>query len=418
MKVFLIIIISFPLFGCDDDPQYIENNTNNQISCGNGQLDENETCDGTLVRETCGENGYWSGKPTCDSCCFADYSSCEVVDIMKLGTYQTSCALTTSGNAYCWGTGEYGEIGNGEFLQQIRATPVLMPSEIRFEDITVGYNNVHALDMDGRIWRWGINDYGEANNLSKSSIPLLFESAIYIYPYTKIESGGMHSCALDSSGSLWCWGKNFFGSLGIGSSEILNVALPQKIVTNDDVAFVDFSVGYISTCGLDINGNIWCWGENKSNMLCNNETVDTTVPVKITPPDGVDFSEVSVGNGMISIKTSEGGVYICGTRMETPELTKVEFPEDITIAQMSDDHGITNIGTIVNWHYFSSGDFQLEDVSTGGINKVIKIHAGLQAVFFIDNDGYPWATGFNDKGMLGVGEEGTYRFPVKLLPPL
>jgi alpha-tubulin suppressor-like RCC1 family protein len=92
---------------------------------------------------------------------------------------------------------------------------------------------------------------------------------------TQISAGGNHTCALMSSGGVRCWGDNFFGQLGDGSSQQWRSAPTADVITNA----VAVAAGGTFTCALLANGGVRCWGDNHLGQLG-----DGTIISRATPP--------------------------------------------------------------------------------------------------------------------------------------
>ena len=127
-----------------------------------------------------------------------------------------SCALLSNGQVDCWGDNEVGQLGNGTTGTYV-ATPVQVTGISNATAISAGTGGAHscALLATGRVECWGSNDYGQLGNGSTtdSSTPVQVSG---ISNATAISAGGAHSCALLATGEIYCWGLNEDGQLGNG----------------------------------------------------------------------------------------------------------------------------------------------------------------------------------------------------------
>jgi len=141
------------------------------------------------------------------------------------GDYHT-CALTTAGDAQCWGGSGYGQAPSGGV-----AGP--------FTAITAGEYHTCALTTAGDAQCWGRNSSGQAPSGGVAG------------PFIAITGGSSHSCALTTAGDAQCWGYNSLGQAPSGG-----VAGPFTAIT----------AGYLYTCALTTGGDAQCWGRNSSGQ--------------------------------------------------------------------------------------------------------------------------------------------------------
>jgi alpha-tubulin suppressor-like RCC1 family protein len=178
-----------------------------------------------------------------------------------------SCGLTAAGAAWCWGGGNEGGnagfLGNGTILKSF--APVKVLSDSAFKQISIGLHNTCALTNAGQAWCWGRNARGELgdSSLTPRAAPVLVRGTSR---YSKISLGIEHTCALVISGSAQCWGHNRFGQLGSGNVLYNSFGLVQTIPVRvqGTVSFVDISSGGEHTCALRTDGVVDCWGINAS----------------------------------------------------------------------------------------------------------------------------------------------------------
>jgi alpha-tubulin suppressor-like RCC1 family protein len=123
-----------------------------------------------------------------------------------------TCALNSSGNAYCWGHSRRGELGNGTNDGSESPVAVTMPAGVTFTAITSGNYLVCALASTGAAYCWGNPiGVGLGNGATTSSnVPVAVTMPAGV-TFTAIETsstlaGSPHTCALASSGNVYCWG--------------------------------------------------------------------------------------------------------------------------------------------------------------------------------------------------------------------
>jgi alpha-tubulin suppressor-like RCC1 family protein len=132
------------------------------------------------------------------------------------GGYHT-CAVTTDYHAYCWGRGQYGQIGNGKTYLSYWPRPVSGGLSVR--RVTAGIFHTCAETTGSRAWCWGSNSYGATGNGGTQYEHFLKPVAVAGgLSFAQMSAGGWHTCAKTAAGAGFCWGYGFFGQLGDGSS--------------------------------------------------------------------------------------------------------------------------------------------------------------------------------------------------------
>ncbi|NBY46236.1 MAG: hypothetical protein EBQ56_00370, partial [Proteobacteria bacterium] len=120
-----------------------------------------------------------------------------------------ACGLTASGQAMCWGNNSSGELGDGTTAS--RDTPVAVASHSRtaYSRITVGGSFTCGQTTTGAVQCWGYNAYGQVGDGTSGTNRVV--PASVTFPETvnaaQVVAGGIHACALASSGTLYCWGR-------------------------------------------------------------------------------------------------------------------------------------------------------------------------------------------------------------------
>ena len=173
-----------------------------------------------------------------------------------------TCALMLDGTVKCWGANVNGELGVGKTYES-SAVPVTVTGLNHVIAIAVGSLHACALIADGTMKCWGYNYYGQLGNGSTTDAysPTLVKGLQG--PVVGIATGMDHTCAIVLGGSVQCWGYNFY--LQLGNSNINNAPLPVQV---SGLGFVTaIAAGDYHTCALEASGNVYCWGEGLSGQL-------------------------------------------------------------------------------------------------------------------------------------------------------
>jgi alpha-tubulin suppressor-like RCC1 family protein len=127
-----------------------------------------------------------------------------------------TCALDIAEAAFCWGWGVYGQRGDGTWTHGAYS-PVPVIGGHTFSRIAAGRGHTCALDTSGAAYCWGLNWAGGLGNgnTTNTSAPV---AVLGGHSFVQIDLGLHHTCAEDGDGALFCWGGNDFGQLGDGTT--------------------------------------------------------------------------------------------------------------------------------------------------------------------------------------------------------
>jgi alpha-tubulin suppressor-like RCC1 family protein len=173
-----------------------------------------------------------------------------------------ACALTTTGKVWCWGKDDYGQVGINVVGSQI-ATPTQVASTLSFTALAVTLTSACALTTTGQAYCWGDGRQGQIgwNGLGSSPAPYAVSGG---RTFTAITAGAGHVCALEAGGAVWCWGDNQLGQLGVALAPAatcggqLCSAVPVQV--QGGLSFRQISAGIGQTCGVTTAGEVYCWG--------------------------------------------------------------------------------------------------------------------------------------------------------------
>jgi alpha-tubulin suppressor-like RCC1 family protein len=188
---------------------------------------------------------------------------------------QHTCGILTCGQAYCWGVNFSGTIGDST-MTEFYESPVAVAGGHSFKSISGADDHTCAITTVGAAYCWGVNNEGQIGNDFESTtrFPLPVLGGIV---FEIIATGGAHSCALTPTGVAYCWGRNLEGELGNGSRD--NSGVP--IAVNTQVQFTEISVGNTHTCGMSTLGEAYCWGGNETGQLGVGSGLARLVPASV-----------------------------------------------------------------------------------------------------------------------------------------
>ncbi len=216
---------------------------------------------------------------------------------------QHGVVVYDNGTLYSWGSNERGQLGDLSILSKIAPSQESSQSDAWNDNknsVSAGYSYTMAIKNDGTLWGWGANDYGQLGikRLNEHRQPT--QEDTNATDWSTVSSGASHTLALKTDGTLWAWGNNGFGALGDGST--LNSRKPIHIKVG--TAFKRISAGYNHSLAIDANGALWSWGDNENGQLGIGSTTNISTPQKV----GISNNWVTVSAGKnFSIGTQKDG---------------------------------------------------------------------------------------------------------------
>jgi alpha-tubulin suppressor-like RCC1 family protein len=210
-----------------------------------------------------------------------------------------ACARTAGGILYCWGSNDFGQLGADTLLTPrcgsgvgfyCAMAPVASAAGLAAATVSAGSTHTCALAPGGMGYCWGSNEYGVLGNPSApgGSAPVRVAGASV---FTQISSGADHTCAVDADGEAWCWGLDTFGQLGNASTSSacpafgnVRVCATSPALVLGAPTFKAVSAGSGHSCGLTPGGEIWCWGRGAEGQLGDGASMSSETLVRVARP--------------------------------------------------------------------------------------------------------------------------------------
>lgn len=307
----------------------------------------------------------------------------------KVNCLQHSCALQTNGRLACWGPNTYGQIGNDSTTVVAIPTTITIPNTANisnWKDFSIGSNHTCAIDYLDQLWCWGSNHRGQLghSNSSTSIIPTLV--ATINNQWRTISAGVEHSCGIKTDGSLWCWGSNREGQLGLNSQS--DREAPSRVGSDNDWKSVHLGGDFSETsCAMKEDASLYCWGSNRFGQHGDNRG-DQNIPTKV----GDGYREIHVGGFHTCGITTSNGVNCWGSNSDGQlGNTSIEsgsslYPRTSTPTPISD-------GNLNDWLTLSLGQYHTvglrgsnSELYAWGDNQFGQLGMGENNGFFIDDD--------------------------------
>jgi alpha-tubulin suppressor-like RCC1 family protein len=286
-------------------------------------------------------NGQTLGGPTDDG--FAPkqvQGLSNVIDVS--GRFSFGLALRADGTVWGWGSDLYLDLGHD--AGDDTSVPVQVPTLENITAIASGTGgSAYALDADGTVWAWGRNDFGQLG-IGTTASALVPVPVPGLSDVVAITAGNVSAYALKSDGTVWAWGRNFYGELGDGTTE--HMSTPVQVLELNEVTAIA-ATGGSSAYALKSDGTVWAWGRGYGGSLGNGMTMHQSVPVQVLVP--LDITAISAsGDAGIALR-SDGTVWGWGGQYDVqPNATII--PEEIVPVQIS---GLSNVVAITGGDLWS-----------------------------------------------------------------
>ena len=273
-------------------------------------------------------------------------------------------AVKNDGTMWTWGYNNAGALGTGNLTSY--SSPVQIGALTTWSvNLTCGQAASLAIKTDGTLWGWGYNAQGQLGqgNTTNYSSPVQV-GALTTWSKVAMGNQGYHTLAIKTDGTLWSWGMNYQGALGLGNTTYYSSPVQVGALTT----WSTVTAGYATTCAIKTDGTMWSWGHNSVGQLGQNNTTAYSSPVQV----GALTTWLSVSAGqyhMVAVKTD---------------------------------------GTLWTWGYNNNGQLGVGNIATysspvqvGALTTWSKIGAGANHCAAIKTDGTLWTWGDNPSGQLG-----------------
>ncbi|UJF31315.1 RCC1 domain-containing protein [Paenibacillus hexagrammi] len=364
------------------------------------------------------------------------------VKAIASGAYH-NLAIDNDGIVWAWGDNYFGELGYG-YDQNRLNTPIMVTtgSSWKITQIAAGLDFSLAVKDDGTLLYWGLmssrqNVIGNSNginvNYSEQKLPLLVNG---VEDITQIAAGGSYAAALTKDGSVYTWGENSYGQLGIGlgyDGATWDRSFPAKV--NGLPAVSSIGTGPNFMFAVDTDGQLWSWGSNSYGQLGDGTNNNQPSPVESSIVKSLEATVKKPGEGNKLIKNPKAvslaaggsdtfairpnGVFGWGVntygQLGIGSNLSAQSPKQLELGDVSaissgNAHtlAVKNDGTLWSWgqNYFgqlgSTGlDNQSMPVQVSTLTDVVSAFAGNNHSIALLANGTVWTFGDNTYGQLG-----------------
>ena len=313
-------------------------------------------------------------------------------------------AIKEDGSLWTWGANRSGQLGN-ETGFSVGSPNRIMVETSDWVFASAGWEHTVGFRADGSYWAWGQNQHGQVGQRPPPALPSddngirgrsshgemeggyrwygLIHTPIQIETasWASVSTGGAHTAAIKTDGSLWVWRAYVDIDNMSGNSTATYRNAPIRMATTN---WASASAGESHVVAIKMDGSLWAWGANEYGQLGDNTTTHRNAPAPVLTPF-TDWIYISAGGRHTVAIRNDDSLWTWGSN-QRGQLG------DGTGLNRSTPVPVNTFSRYLDWDYFDSTSVGWRSVSAGGRHTVA-----------IRTDGSLWAWGHNEHGQLGIG---------------
>jgi alpha-tubulin suppressor-like RCC1 family protein len=246
------------------------------------------------------------------------------------------------GNLWGWGLNSFGNLGVND--TNTRCTPVTTSTGgANWKQVSGGKNHTAAIKTDGTLWTWGYNISGQIGDLSTTNRLVPVTTFAGGTNWKQVSCGESHTAAIKTDGTLWTWGNNTNGQ--IGDNTTINNRITPVTTFTGGTNWKQVDCGGYFTAAIKTDGTLWTWGNNAYGKLGINNTTQQATPVQVFG-SATNWKQVACGVNHIAAIKIDGTLWIWG-RNNNSQLGVNDTTQRIT--------PVTTFAGGTNWKQVSCG---------------------------------------------------------------
>ena len=263
-------------------------------------------------------------------------------------------AVKSDGTLWGWGANFRGQIGDGDIgVKATRRFPVPGPQGNNWKQVAAGLTHSLALERNGTLWAWGSNRSGELGiGTTSNSV-----EAVQVGSSTnwvKVWAHGIQTVGLQSDGSLWFW-----GSLAGNANDTDRFLVPTRV--SPDTNWVDACFGYFSILAIKADGTLWAWGRNAGIYTGAPIQIVNRVPARVGKESdwkscasaGYFYHLLMKKDGSLWALDASDYLFVDKASYKPKEFKRIPIQKDIVAFGTTSRHGtgaaLTRDGEVWTW---------------------------------------------------------------------
>ncbi len=282
--------------------------------------------------------------------------------------YDDVCGITDTQDAYCWGGDNEYVLGDGDAFQDTTSTPRLVAGGLHWLQLTVGYSVACGIDTNHDAYCWGRDALGQLGNGAHidRTAPTLVSGSLN---WSTISAAGSAVCGVAGT-AAYCWGDNTYGQGGDGSQGNSH-GTPTAV--SGSYTWASVSAGGGATCGVTTSGTGYCWGSGGGVGALGTGNVDTPTPDVVAGSH--TWRSIDAGDGVTCGVTTADQAYCWGANglgalgdgtwanNGTPSGVTGNYAFSTLATGGGGGCGVTNVGLLYCWGWDAKGSLGDDDTT-------------------------------------------------------
>jgi len=227
---------------------------------------------------------------------------------VSCGSYHTM-AIKTDGTLWGWGFNSNGQLGTGNQSSFICTPITTFAGGADWKQVACGYDTSAAIKANGTLWVWGFNGYGRLgiNNTDSKNTPVTtFAGGTN---WKQVDTSGSYMAAINTDGTLWTWGRNDYAQLGNNTTSERSTPVTTFAGGTN---WKQVACGYRTTAAIKTDGTLWAWGRGGYGQVGNNSIEDGVSTPVTTLTGGTNWKQVTYGNRFAAATKTDGTLWVWG----------------------------------------------------------------------------------------------------------